>query len=111
MPACFSVPCQLPTMSIAQINYPATTIVVADSKNSDNNTSVFWNGDIQAQSHGGRNNYLFDDGHVKTMLPSATVTPLNMWNVQNTGLYYDTTPGPATDPFLTYTVGQDAAIK
>ena len=29
--------------------------------------------------HNGRMNVLFCDGHVKTMIPTATVTPLNMW--------------------------------
>ena len=35
-------------------------------------------------------NWLFVDGHVKTMKPSATGTPINMWTVEDDG------PGPAT---------------
>ena len=40
-------------------------------------------------NHGGRWNCLFIDGHVKTLLPSATATPLNMWGNFQTNVLAD----------------------
>lgn len=57
----------------------------------------FWddNDDMTNQSHSGFTNYLFCDGHVKTMKPTATGTPINMWNVTNTAKVGDANPGAA----------------
>jgi len=41
--------------------------------------------------HSGRWNCLFVDGHVKTMLPSATGSPMNMWGSFNNNTAADGT--------------------
>lgn len=51
--------------------------------------------DLNFQNHLGMSNFLFADGHAKSMKPVATGTPLNMWNVNNTTNPNDTTEGPA----------------
>ena len=38
---------------------------------------------IGFQNHLATTNFLFADGHVKSLKPMATVTPLNMWNISN----------------------------
>lgn len=38
---------------------------------------------IGFQNHLGTTNFLFADGHVKALKPTATVTPINMWNITN----------------------------
>lgn len=45
----------------------------------------FWDNepDSRFRSHLGTTNMLFCDGHVKAVKPVSTVTPLNMWDVQN----------------------------
>ena len=67
--------------------------------------------------HGSRSNYLFCDGHVKTLRPSETGFPINMWNVKNTTFANDPAPGPASttvDPAHnsnTNTLGNDLRIE
>ncbi len=45
----------------------------------------FWDNepDSRFRSHLGQTNFLFCDGHVKSMKATTTVTPKNMWDVQN----------------------------
>ena len=50
---------------------------------------------VAPENHGGRSNYLFCDGHVKTLKPAQTGFPINMWNIKNVTYLGDTTPGPA----------------
>jgi len=85
----------LPITNLAKIASPATSILVFDSKIHTNNSLVAWDGDLTMQNHGGRTNYLFCDGHVKTLVPSATGTPLNMWNIHNTTNWFDNSTGAA----------------
>ncbi len=40
-------------------------------------------GSTSFQNHLGTTNFLFADGHVKSMRPTQTVAPVNMWNVTN----------------------------
>ena len=58
-------------------------------------------------------NFLFCDGHVKSMKPTATGTPLNMWNVDNFGSVGDTTPGPApaTGDVMPQLVAEQAVLN
>ena len=98
MPAHFD-PTDLVPPTLAQFQFPATTIMVYDKQNNTNNIATSWGNDFYFQNHGGRANFLFADGHVKTMLPSATGTPINMWNIANTTHTGDPAPGPA-DPAL-----------
>jgi prepilin-type N-terminal cleavage/methylation domain-containing protein/prepilin-type processing-associated H-X9-DG protein len=82
--------------SLASVNYPSSTIVVVEASNGASRQDPdVWDDNSQIPiNHSGRSNYLFFDGHVKTMIPTSTGTPINMWNVNNTTLTTDTTPGP-----------------
>ncbi len=44
------------------------------------------------RGHNGRVNFLFADGHVKSLKPTATASPVNMWTIDGAG---------ASDPTLT----------
>ena len=80
--------------SLARMNYPATTIAVSETANrTDPDT---WDDSTYTViNHSSRSNYLFCDGHVKTMIPTATGTPINMWNIDNTTNNGDPATGPA----------------
>jgi prepilin-type N-terminal cleavage/methylation domain-containing protein/prepilin-type processing-associated H-X9-DG protein len=56
--------------------------------------------DMKMQNHLGTANFLFADGHVKSMRPVATGTPINMWNISNTTTPTDGQPGPASTYLL-----------
>lgn len=83
-----------PTL-LSDVEYPATSILVTDLITANNNSGGVWFVDTQIQNHGGRGNFLFCDGHVKTMKPIATVLPTNLWNVDNVQNWGDASPGPA----------------
>ncbi len=51
--------------------------------------------DLDFTNHLGMSNFLFADGHAKSLKPIATGTPLNMWNVDNTTNPGDANTGPA----------------
>jgi len=94
-------PADLPITNLAALVAPATTILVFDSTNL-NNYDVNWgNNAINFQNHSGRTNFLFCDGHVKTLIPLQTGLPINMWNITNTSfdsnLVGPNGPGPAAD--------------
>jgi len=88
---------------MSKIVAPASSVELYDCDTGDVtpwNTGATVNGHytsgITIQNHGGLANFLFCDGHVKTMRPSATGFPINMWNAQNTTNWGDTSPGPAS---------------
>ncbi|RYG70643.1 DUF1559 domain-containing protein [bacterium] len=74
-------------ISIAQIGQTTQTILVMESDPTDiwpeANLDVM--GDL-FKGHLGTANFLFCDGHVKAMKPSATGTPVNMWTVEEDGV-------------------------
>ena len=84
--------------NLSELNFPAQTIVVWESR-SDYSTrnpthsfsgvagSQFSDG-YGLQNHLGTSNYLFSDGHVKSLKPTASASPVNMWD-------YDLAPWPA----------------
>jgi len=84
----------LPTL--ARLSFPATTIMVGET-GENRADPEFWddNPDMTNINHTGHANYLFCDGHVKTMIPTATGFPINMWNINNTTDIGGTSPGPA----------------
>ena len=51
---------------------------------------------MQFINHTGMTNFLFCDGHVKSMHPVDTGKTVNMWNVNNTTNIGDSQPGPAS---------------
>ena len=77
-------------MTLAAINEPSSKIIVgervATGPGSSNQNGMGWHDWIRTQfhdngyaGHNGRMNVLFTDGHVKTMIPTSTISPLNMW--------------------------------
>lgn len=74
--------------ALAAITDSARTILVSESREGD---SRFWFDAASSRfsqtidsfpGHLGTVNFLFADGHVKALKPSATGTPYNMWNIE-----------------------------
>ncbi|BCM93948.1 hypothetical protein IAD21_05843 [Abditibacteriota bacterium] len=69
--------------SLAQIVEPSRAITVAEYKGTGNNPSITsvssGNGNLDPTNHLTTSNYLFADGHVKSMKPLSTVTGGNLW--------------------------------
>jgi len=95
--------------ALSKIDRPATTILIFDSKNDANNNDTTWASPTM-EGHGGRTNFLFCDGHVKTMKPSATGSPANMWNGNNQTYPGIPIPSPADEGWLK-SQQQDALIS
>jgi prepilin-type N-terminal cleavage/methylation domain-containing protein/prepilin-type processing-associated H-X9-DG protein len=70
-------------VAMARVDSPALVIMVGE--HTDRADPEFWNNqaDTNVQGHLGTTNFLFADGHVKALKPTATVTPTNMWNITN----------------------------
>lgn len=79
-------------VNIARLQSPAELMLVMEGREGypemrvDNNlySGDFGKGDLFV-GHLGRTNFLFADGHVKSLKPTATVTPKNLWNIEDTG--------------------------
>jgi len=56
-------------------------------------------------------NYLFGDGHVKSLKPLATGTPVNMWNISNTTNNGDAAPGPGAANILAWLGAEQTAMQ
>ena len=75
---------------LAAVNNPAQTVFVGEYEWLDtwinwgdgNATNVNANG-LYFRGHLGNSNFLFADGHVKAMKVPQTVTPVNMWMIDN----------------------------
>jgi len=84
-----------PGLSLSLFVNPATTILIHENSADAYNNRSNQLSELVLQNHLGTSNYLFADGHVKSLKPIATGTPLNMWNIANTHSLGDTVPGPA----------------
>jgi prepilin-type N-terminal cleavage/methylation domain-containing protein/prepilin-type processing-associated H-X9-DG protein len=90
------------SVNLAKLSTPATTVMVVESTaqwteyNVANGSGVFdlvpsggcsWDASYTCgalfNGHLATTNLLFADGHVKAMKPLATISPLNMWTVDN----------------------------
>ncbi len=66
----------------------ARTVLITESKEGDNNIHInesvarFESANDTFPGHLGQVNFLFVDGHAKSMKPSATAIPTNMWNIE-----------------------------
>ena len=69
--------------SLASIAEPSRAIEVAEYKGTGNfaniNSTSSGNGMFDLTNHLGTSNYLFVDGHVKSLKPTATINGGNMW--------------------------------
>ena len=72
--------------ALSVLDVPSTTILVGEHRG--NNEQKYWGiplsistgvGNSLLTNHLGTSNWLFADGHVKALKPSATITPTNMW--------------------------------
>ena len=80
-----SIANQIPATTLAQFETPATTIMVGEHES--RNQPEFFASDTDAflfTNHLGTTNFLFADGHVKSLKPSATLNP-NMWTIADDG--------------------------
>ncbi len=83
-------------VTLARIKSASQLILVGEHP--DRADPEYWSpnsGDLKFQNHLGMTNFLFADGHAKSLKPTATGTPLNMWNVDNTTAPGDANTGPA----------------
>jgi prepilin-type processing-associated H-X9-DG protein len=80
--------------AIADITRSANVILVGESGNTGRGDPEYWNNnnDMLVRNHLGQSNYLFADGHVKSMKPLQTsqfdgaglaIAGTNMWNITN----------------------------
>ncbi|BCM89391.1 hypothetical protein IAD21_01237 [Abditibacteriota bacterium] len=83
--------------ALSAIVQPAQTILVGESTDIANNLHMDWTTGTgsgsyasSAVNHLGLSNWLFADGHVKSLKHNATGTPVNMWTIEEDGV------GPAT---------------
>lgn len=78
------------SVKLSRIVVPSQTVAVAESALGYPEYAT-WMWDWATQSapnfrgHLATVNFLFADGHVKAMKPTATVTPFNMWSVEDDG--------------------------
>ncbi len=107
-----------PATILAQISNPASCIQVGETNSgvaagNPRRDPDYWTNqeDMRTQPHSGFSNYLFCDGHVKSLHPIATGTPMNMWNVNNTTAPGDSAPGPATQDLMDALLADEAYVK
>ncbi|PQV62930.1 hypothetical protein B1R32_11827 [Abditibacterium utsteinense] len=76
--------------ALAQFASSSQTILVLEHSDNSNNPDLYQVGDLAGdtntnfQNHLGMTNFLFADGHVKSLKPMATVTGANMWTLDPT---------------------------
>jgi prepilin-type N-terminal cleavage/methylation domain-containing protein/prepilin-type processing-associated H-X9-DG protein len=81
--------CDLPGGArLSQITSPSQVIAVLENSGTSgvatyDYASLASTGTIKLMDHLGMSNFLFCDGHVKAMKPTATYSPVVMWNVTN----------------------------
>jgi prepilin-type N-terminal cleavage/methylation domain-containing protein/prepilin-type processing-associated H-X9-DG protein len=72
-----SVPDAAQTVYVAEYSWRDAAVEWEDSNALNPNANGLY-----SKGHLGTSNFLFADGHVKAMKPSATGSPVNMWNVE-----------------------------
>jgi len=95
---------------IANFTAPAQTLVVAELNGTRNEGDIYKKEEIRDvgfRGHLATTNFLFADGHVKALKPSATVTPYNMWLTNNPS----GSAMPSTAGAYTHIVAQDAKLN
>ena len=110
--------------ALSQVENTAQVILVTEDRwgKSGNNSPMVSRADtfevsptnatkVKLQNHLGLSNYLFCDGHVKALKPTATGTPINMWNINNTTVWNGTSPGPAPTNLQTALAAQEADMS
>ena len=89
--------------ALAEIDAPAQLLLVGEhADRADPEFFAVSTTSINFQNHLGTTNFLFADGHVKSMRPTQTVNPVNMWNVSNAA---------APTPLVDHMASQEAAMR
>ena len=70
--------------SIAEIVSPSQCILVCENNRDKGGGDFYDLADLTFQGHLGTTNFLFADGHVKSMRPTLTVQGTNMWDINST---------------------------
>lgn len=75
--------------ALSQFDEVSQTILVAENTGTNTSPDVFsiaalTNGGVEFTNHLGTSNYLFADGHVKALRPSATISGAQMWSMTPT---------------------------
>lgn len=97
-------------VSIARIKSAAELILITEHPDRGD-ADVWAPAQMGFLNHLGMTNFLFADGHVKSMKPVATGTPINLWNMDNTTVNGDLGPGPAPAVLLTRLSELQAAMN
>lgn len=72
-------------VSLSSMEAPSSTLLVGESELPRTLPEFYVNGpDLRFRNHLQTSNWLFADGHVKSLRPAATITPVNLWNSKNT---------------------------
>ena len=69
--------------ALGSITSPSQTILIGENRNARAEPNYYNAGEAQFQGHLGTTNFLFADGHVKSMRPTLTVQGVNMWDVDS----------------------------
>ena len=91
--------------ALAELDSPSQLLLVGE--HADRIDPEFYSNtstSITFQNHLGTTNFLFADGHVKSLRPTQTVAPVNMWNVSNA-------PAPSDNVLRDLMASQEAAMK
>ncbi len=77
-----------PAINLAKLAVPAQTILLAEQGRNRNDPEFYGTSDMVyclGENHNERSNFLFEDGHVKTLRLTDTANAnINMWNNQGT---------------------------
>ncbi|BDI34444.1 hypothetical protein CCAX7_64950 [Capsulimonas corticalis] len=87
-------------IAISAVQSVAQVIEVGEVKSRTD--PEFWDdaNDSQFINHSTLTNFLFCDGHVKSMHPTDTGKTVNMWNINNVTNIGDSQPGPASSGLM-----------
>ena len=71
--------------SLAELKAPTQCILLSENKSNRTEEDLYGLNDVDFQGHLGTTNFLFADGHVKSMRPTLTTQGgVNMWDVNST---------------------------
>ena len=71
-------------VAVSAIKAPSQLILIYENRTNRTEPIAYDTADLEFQGHLGTTNFLFADGHVKSMRPTLTVQGTNMWAVDNT---------------------------
>jgi len=89
-------------ISMTSISSVATTILITEQTGNNGDPDLYDSGNAGAlQGHLGTTNFLFADGHVKSLRPIATGSPICMWTTNNAATVGATAPSACNAAWVT----------